>query len=201
MQKKSTRFGLTLSNIPLINLRVEFAEHLRLVRSPAFLAAFSDLGAPVQPIATPYLVWLGMPGGGLALLLQRAFTGLEAYVVGAARASLSQDILAKSELLKRPFELGGRGAPENYFNRVPAVVDQAYALKHWPQLWATTLIAYREVRNPLFHGFEIDPQSSAGIGGVFEHIADLYEWVDQWCDPDVFAPGLGSVLNPAGDAP
>lgn len=200
MHKRCDAFGVTLHNVPLINLRFEFNTHHDLLAEPGFQALFAP-GAVVQPLRTPYMVWGGMPGAFLTLLLQRAFSGLEAYVVGATHIRLGElgvGVLARARAkLANPFVLGGKGAAENYYDRLPSMASGSYSLKHHsPQLWERTTRLYSQVRNPVFHGHEVEAESVAGVFEIFEHLADLYRWIDSWCDPESVMPGAGQALPP-----
>ncbi len=106
----SPPFGLKFSNIPLINLRMEYE------RARAFLnssEAEECLKPPVKPIRAGLFIWGGMPGDFMTLVLQRAILGIEAYLPGAlmhtsARLGrLSGDLVAK---LKNPFSFGAKSA-------------------------------------------------------------------------------------------
>ncbi|SRR6266496_264859 len=196
----SADFDITFSNVPLLNLRFEFNAHHDLLADPRFRALF-DPGAIIQPLQTPFMLWAGMPGGFLTLLLQRAFSGIEAYVVGAANISLSsldsESFGKESAKLANPFVLGGRSVVENYYNRVPALASSSYSLEvHSADLWNSTTRLYADVRNPVFHGYEVDAECVGGVFKVFEHLADLYRWIDSWCDPESVMPGAGQTLRP-----
>ncbi len=200
MPKRSVDFNISFSNVPLLNLRFEFNAHHDLLADVRFRSLF-DPGAIIQPLRTPFMVWGGMPGAFLTLLLQRAFSGIEAYVVGAAHISasgLDSDSLRKvSAKLADPFSLDGRGVVENYFHLVPSLVDSSFSLKHHSaDLWRRTKRLYADVRNPLFHGYEVVAECVGGVFNVFDHLADQYRWIDSWCDPESVMPGAGKTLPP-----
>ena len=200
MHRRSADFAITFSNVPLLNLRFEFNTHHDLLADPAFRALFGP-SAIVQPLQTPFLLWTGMPGAFLSLLLQRAFSGIEAYVVGAAHISLSgldpESFKKESARLANPFALGGRGVAENYYNRVPALASSSYSLKlHSADLWHRTTRLYADVRNPVFHGYEVGAECVGGVFNVFEHLADLYRWIDSWCDPESVVHGAAQSFSP-----
>jgi hypothetical protein len=136
MEKRSQSFGIKLQNCPLISLRQEFNANHWLVADPEFRSRFRP-GARPEPIDSPLFIWLGMPSGFLTILLQRAFAGIEAYVVGAAYVQISNkgvsELKAAIEKLKDPFALGGRGVPDNYYNRVPALGVHPHSLCRGPK--------------------------------------------------------------------
>ncbi len=101
------------------------------------------------------------------------------------------------DTLMNPFELGGKSVPDNYYSRVPALASEDYALQRTsPGLWEDARIAYREVRNPIFHGYQVDDDYAASVLGVFDFIAGLYRWIDGWCNPDRIMPGAAAALAP-----
>ena len=200
MEKRSKRFGIKLDNTPIFAVRREFNAYHWLIAKPDFREATEHSSTRRAPIETPMFVWLSSPSSFWTLLLQRAFSGVEAYVVGAAywgagrSRGLSEKLLTH---LRNPFSLGGRSVTENYYNRVPALVSQNHALKHSDlPLWEDVNIAYREVRNPIFHGYDVDEHYGSMVLGVFDHVADLYRWIDSWCDPDEMIPGAAAALAP-----
>jgi hypothetical protein len=200
MHSKSKRFGLELSNTPLINLRMEFNEHHELLSDPTFRAQFAP-GEIIRPVQTPYMIWAGMPAAFLTLITQRAFTGIEASVIGATNIALGgrsvTALQAAHEKLANPFLLGGRGVVENYYHLAPSLASPDYSLKrHNSKLWERTKHLYKEIRNPLFHGYEIVADHIDGVFDVFEHLGDMYRWIDSWCDPNALMPWFRGSLAP-----
>ena len=185
MKRNSSTFGVETHNIPYINLRYEFQTHLELLRKPSFRELFT--GRSQEPIRTPYLIWLTMPESLLTLMLQRAITGLESWVVGAVfyelglRGRLDKGVI---KLVHNPGSLPGRSMARKYYNSLPALVDESFSLeKSDPKLWERTVIFYREVRNPIMHGREVNARSVDGVLTCFEHMMALYKWNDLWHDP------------------
>ena len=180
MRKTGPKYGLTLSNIPIINLRWEFDAHRRLMADPTFRQQFR---VTLEPIQTPYLIWLGMPGALLTLLVVRAVLGIESYIPfavieeAAARGRLNQEFGNK---VRHPFSLSRRTA-DAYYNRLPSLLDEGFALSgRDPDLWNWMDGFYREVRNPLLHGHELDSKEVDQVALVFEQLAATYSWVDGW---------------------
>lgn len=177
---------INLSNIPIWNLRIEFNHHLELLRDQEFRRSVK--ARPNQPIRTNYLWWFGMESDFLTLISQRAILGLEAYVPFATVIQAGRLGKLNKELFRQtqdPFGLGGRGTAENYFNRLPALADRAFALScRDPELWEETRLFYKDIRNPLFHGSQISRDDGAEATlGLHEFVARLYAWIDVWSPP------------------
>jgi hypothetical protein len=62
-------------------------------------------------------------------------------------------------LLNDPAKIPGpRGMAEMFYNNMPAKIDEAVQLKlAEPELWSLVKRFYKEVRNPLFHGYQLRP--------------------------------------------
>ena len=183
----STLFGLRLQNIPLINLRLEFNHHFKLLSNPTFREKFSS---SVVPIQTKYLIWNGMPDAFLTLIAQRAILGVESYLPSAVshqaakKGLLNQDLAKK---IKNPFSLRGNGTVNNYYHHLPSLVNPSWSLKVAdPPLWEITVRFYKELRNPLFHGNQIDDSGANGTLLLFQFVDKLYKWIDSWCPMQEF---------------
>lgn len=192
-------FGLELSNIPLINLRNEFNIFYIELCNKDFRSQFSGL---VKPIESRYLTWYGMPSDFLTLVLQRGILGVESYLSASVLAEAAlRGILRKenASIFKNPFRLGGRSTADNYYNRLPAVVDRKISLKICnPGLWKTTIRFYSEIRNPLFHGNEIDRNNVEGVLCAYQFLADIYDWIDSWHPPENLIKGGNALSNIRG---
>ncbi len=185
-------FGLKFSNIPTINLRMEFNSTYTYVFSEAAAAA---LKPPIQAVETPMLIWLGMPDDLMTLLLQRAILGVEAYLPAALKYASAQLGVISKELFAKlddPFSLGGRTAVSNIYHRMPSAVHTELSLQYLDQeLFEKTIRFYKLVRNPLFHGQQLHDTGIEALRLAFEHIARLYEWIDYWHNPELHIQGGG----------
>ena len=190
-------FGLKFSNIPTMNLRFEFND--------AYAFVFSEEGEialkpPIQPIRTKMFIWGGMPEDMFTLLLQRSILGVEAYLPAALKFAAAQLGKVSTELFAKlddPFSLGAKQAATNIYHRMPSTVLDELSLKHLDQpLYEATIGFYRTVRNPLFHGCQLqhDPDVSA-LRAAFDHIARLYEWIDYWHKPELVMQGFSRVAG------
>lgn len=193
---RSSAFDMQLSNTPLLNLRMEFNASLSMVRTPGFADAFCP---PMRAVSTRWMTWYGMPGPFLSLLVQRATLGLESYVpamvfmLAGQRGMLSKEIL---DAIRTPARLGG-GTAEACFNKLPGLISDAFPLRIVnPALWERTRVFYREVRNPLFHGYEISGENGPrAVTNAIEHLALLYGWIDSWSDIEQVWPGASALAQ------
>jgi hypothetical protein len=188
-------YGLKFSNIPLINLRMEF--------NRCFLFVFDGLekalSSRIAPIETPLMVWLGMPQDLMTLLIQRAVLGIEAYIPGAVfyetgiRGKLTSELAAK---LKNPFAFGARNSVGNFYHHLPAQADPSFSLRVVDkQLYDRTVRFYNQIRNPLFHGKQLTECTVGPVRNTFDHLAQLYEWIDSWHPPERLIKGGAAFEN------
>ena len=189
-------FGLNFSNIPTMNLREEFNQTYTFVFSEK---AEQALKPPIEAIETPMFIWFGMPDDMFTLLLQRAILGVEAYLPFALKFKAAQIGCATEELfakLNNPFSFGDRKAVANIYHLMPAAVHSDLSLKRADTaLYERTKKFYSQVRNPLFHGCELQNTDVSTMRRVFDHVAKLYEWMDSWYDPELAVKGFGHVAG------
>lgn len=189
-------FGLNFSNIPTMNLREEFNQTYTFVFSEEAIRA---LKPPIEAIETPLFTWFGMPDEMFTLLLQRAILGVEAYLPFALKFKAAQIGTATEELfakLDNPFSFGDRRAVTNIYHLMPAEIHSDLSLQHVDKaLYERTQRFYSQVRNPLFHGCELQNTDVGAMRRVFDHVAKVYEWVDGWYDPELVMKGFGHVTG------
>jgi hypothetical protein len=183
MKKRSETFGLTLSNIPHINLRNEFARYYNALKDDDFIAQFEGAG---RLIRTPYMIWSGMPDDLITIILQRAILGVESYLRTSVFIEVYERGLFENQninLIKNPFGLRGKGTVDNFYHRLPSLIDKKYSLKLYNnELFLKTVIFYKEVRNPIFHGHNLSQRDIRGLKSVFDYLAEIYAWIDSWHD-------------------
>jgi hypothetical protein len=66
------------------------------------------------------------------------------------------------------------------------------------QLFGKTEELYKNIRNPIFHGKEISKVNETFIIGVvsfFDHISQLYDWIDEWHSLDAIWKSIGAPLR------
>lgn len=188
-------FGFELTNIPLLNLRMEFNAVFRFVHSTELE---KSLGPVIKPIRSPMMIWHGMPEDFLTLIVQRAILGMEAYLVGAVyvqaglRGKLTKELAQK---LQNPFRIKrGARAVESFYDLLPSALDRKISLRVFhPGLWKRTGRFYAEIRNPLFHGKQISDVNPVPVRKAFDFLARLYEWIDDWHSPEDIMKGASSL--------
>jgi hypothetical protein len=185
MQQQSKTFDISLNNIPHINLRNEFVRYYSALNDEDFISQFKG---EIQPIKTPYMTWYGMPDDLLTLIVQKVTVGLESYLPGAVFMELGKQGRLKENVLyvRDPFKLKGRGTVENYYHLLPSLINDNVSLKNSDlKLYNETKAFYKEIRNPIFHGSELQDQNIIGIKNIFEYLANVYKWIDSWCEYDI----------------
>ncbi len=162
-------------------------------------AAAAALKPPIKAVEAPMFVWYGMPDDMMTLLLQRAILGVEAYLPAALMYVSSQLGIASKELFAKfhdPFSLGGRTVAANIYHRMPAAVHPELSLQYLDQeLFDRNLQFYKSVRNPLFHGKQLNDTKIDDLRLAFDHIARIYEWIDSWHDPELHIKGGSSFAG------
>lgn len=187
-------FALKFKNIPLINLRMEFNNTYVFLHSAE---AEECLKSPINPIRTSLMIWGGMPEDFMTLSLQRAILGIEAYLPGALMhtstilGNVSKELFTK---LGNPFSFGSKSAVATIYHRMPSAVHPELSLKHLDQeLYDRNVVFYSAIRNPIFHGQQMDQPNISSIRQAFLHIARLYGWIDYWYNPKKLIKG-GSIF-------
>jgi len=195
MNKEERIFDIELSKIPLINLRNEFNITYQHLCSHKF---YRQIIVYKEPIDISILIWLSRPESLLTLMLQRAIVGLELYVCGAVYIEGGGRGLLNHENIKcihNPFLLKGRSSADNFYNRLPGMIDSRIEMKILnKKLWKNTLKFYSEIRNPIFHGYEFAKSDLLKTYKCFVLLAEIYEWIDIWHSLENLIPG-GSVLS------
>ena len=138
-----------------------------------------------EPVELPGLTWRGLPHDALTYMLQRAILSVEACVAVAAYEEVHTRDLDTPERLayiEDPNSAPGkRGMAESFYNNLPALVDPGFALQSVDEaLWERTKAFYKEVRNPLFHGYQISHPSLDAVIPLFGLLEAVYEWMDSW---------------------
>ena len=179
MEPEPKLFGLAVENIPIVNIQEEFETHKALLADDEFRKKLLNMRDPVE---TPFLIWKGLPKNLLTYFLQRATLGVEACVSAAAKWEATARGLLTDELAQKmedPFRLHGQGTADVFYNRLPGVLDQEYALERCdPRLWATTQQFYREIRNPLFHGYQLCRPEAEQVSEAVALLDSIQAWID-----------------------
>jgi len=181
---RTSFFGLTLGGMPLINIRLDFNSLLALFRNEGFRKQFRGYKGRKIPVKTHYFTWHGRPNTLLSYLLRDAIVGLESAVSGAVfvealhRGTMTDDLL---EATKNPFSLKKRGTAGVVYNGLPELIDPAFTLEAMqPDLWEKIQRFYREVRNPLFHAYEIEKHDPEPVWKSLELLWEVFQWLNSW---------------------
>jgi hypothetical protein len=199
-QKKGRYLGIGLNNIPYINLRLEFNALLALFREKRFRDQFLGHRGKQVPIKTHFFTWHGRPEVLLTYLLRDAIVSIECAVGGGVYAeALERSIMTKELLaaIKNPFKLVNGGTADCVFNGLPAQIDPKLSLAAMSApLWEETKRFYREIRNPIFHNYEISEPNPDPILQALEFIWKLFEWLNSWNPVDRMVSGPIRMTEP-----
>lgn len=175
--------SLRISNLPLLNQRMEYAYYKRLLSDPAFRKQFENKST--DDFNCGKFVWAGVEEGA-SVLIQRLVLGLEATIpVAVYLELLCQDRLTRetAEKLRDPFTLKGKGTADCYYNSAPALIEGRFALRIAnPELWELVRTFYKDIRNELFHGGYVTDLSADKLDYIFLVFDKVYAWCDSWCN-------------------
>jgi len=183
-----------LENIPIVNIQEEVTTHKALLADDEFRKRLLNIRDPVE---TPYLIWKGLPKNLLTYFLQRAILGVEACVSAAAWEARALDLFTDelAQKMEDPFRLRGQGTADVFYNRLPGLLDPEYALERCdPRLWATTKQFYKEIRNPLFHGYQLYRPEAEQVSEALALLDSVQAWIETWCR---WHRGFESKMSPS----
>ncbi|MFN0279054.1 MAG: hypothetical protein ACKVRN_10690 [Pyrinomonadaceae bacterium] len=179
-------------NIPAVNHLEECAEYSRLIRDEEFCAQFKNtkLGVPIKALDFD---WYGQPRELITIILQRAILGTESFVNCIVLQETVQRNLTNEKTRNyflNPFSLRGQGTADNYYNKLPALVDPNYRLADCDSiLWEEVQSFYKTTRNPIFHGNHINSDDPTVLQPHFDLIRRLFLWMDTW-----FVDRVGTIM-------
>ena len=192
MQDGSKFKSIKLSNIPSYNLREQFYNHYHLVKSDEFANEIVNWKTG-RSLETNEFSWHSWPDQFFTLLTQMSLIGLESYVCTAVHFELGAigRLDENIRFIKDPFSIpGDKGTAAKYYKLMPALYSKKITLPQCnPELWEELKTFYRDIRNPLFHGKQLDTSNPDDLILVFELLADVYEWIDSWHNPDQIISG------------
>lgn len=187
--KFSDSYQVKLSEIPLINLRRSFDSYYEYVTSDV---GKSSLDKSLLHFETDFgFSWTRTANSFISSILLSSIHGLESYLCGAVfNKTLNKDA-------NSPWKLGARTSVDNYFHNLPSLLDKSFSLKvSNNSLWAENKKFYNEIRNPLSHGYEIDDHTeSQHIVDLFEHLSELYKWIDSWYDLEMEISKIKGIVG------
>lgn len=172
---KENIFGLSLINIPYLNLRNEFKKNYRFIFSTGL---DEYLKSPHGSIETPYGIWIASSDSLMTFILQKSILGLESYLPIALK--LTANYLGRlTDTLHN--EIDEAYGCKVLFKEVPKLVDPEISMhKCNAKFYDDTVKFYKLVRNPLFHGREIHNADVVSLRASFNHINEIYKWIDSW---------------------
>ena len=183
LKTKEVIFGLTLRNIPTINLRQQYAQDRRFVFDEGFDSTMDAWrrGRMPRPVTVSY----PEPDAFFTVLFRTTIVGIECTLQAAAIEELAfSRRLTKPlhELLLRPGKLASSMA-EAYYNQIPQKVNPGARLRiHDGKLWKQVRQFYAEVRNPLSHGHQLSDVKPVPLRATFNMFDQVYGWIDTWSD-------------------
>jgi hypothetical protein len=175
-------FGLTISNIPTGNLRAQYAHDRRII----FDGGLSDEGLHAWRFAQGEItVTFADPESYFTSLLRTTIVGIEC----AIESSACEELLFSNRLteqlrraVRNPSSLA-RSLPDAYYNRIPQLVNVNAPLKSYSgKLWNTVQQFYRQIRNPIFHGYQLWDVKAESLRNMFGMFDDVFKWLDSWAD-------------------
>ena len=164
MSPEPVIFDLRLSVVPLWNVRIEFNRTLTILNGPDFRAQveqYARAGKP-EPLFAHHILWGGPPEGLLTWFLQRTIIGIEAYLPSAlfiAAVNYRRVTEAIFRAKNDPFDVDAKRTTtaDRLYNKLPGLLHQNYQLNRVNgALWKSVREFYDAVRNPLFHGYQLD---------------------------------------------
>ncbi len=175
-------FGLTVSNVPIINIRQEFTFFQESLSDQRFILKLEQMR---EPIETPYFIWHDLPKNLLTYIVQRSILGVEACVNAAAVYQLTArrrfDLKIAEKLNDPGRHLRGYGMADTLYNKVPSQVSPKLQLSVRDyELWKQVQEFYRKIRNPLFHGYQLDCPPVSGVREAMHMLGCVYGWMDSW---------------------
>lgn len=179
-------FGLTLSSMPIISVRLDFNSLLAIFRNEVFRRQFKGYQGKPIPVKTHYFTWHGRPNTLLTYLLRDAIVSVEGAVSNAVFVEALHRGIMTNELLeatKNPFSLRlrKRGTAACVYNGLPELIDSSFQMEiSNPALWDRVQVFYREVRNPIFHSFEVASDDPDPVWQCLEFIWEVFQWLNSW---------------------
>lgn len=198
--KASPIDSIRLQNIPHLNLREQFYNHYHFVTGDG-LKEQLDNWHDRRVIETPYISWYYWPADFFTYLTQMTTVGLESYTCGAVYDRLGSQGRLKENIkyIRNPYSIpGGRGTAEKYYVQLPRLAANELSLDTArPELWPRVRTFYKKIRNPIFHGMQIASDDRQHLVEIFELIADIYAWIDDWHDLEQVIKGASWVTRMA----
>lgn len=178
MSDKENIFDLKIGNIPVLNLRDEFNKNHKFI-----LSTFAEeyVSNYTESIQTPYGVWTADSDKLMTYILQGSILGLEAFLPYALKIAA---VYSGNLSQKFNTEISKAFDSATLFKKLPSVIHPNLSLMAYDKvLYDHNCIFYKVIRNPLFHGNMLNNPSIEGMRNGFNHINQIYEWIDSWYIP------------------
>ena len=186
-------FGLCIQNIPTMNLRNQYLGDREIVFTDRLA---ETLHAWKFKQTTGVTVTYGRPDEYFTIVLRSTIVGIEWTLQAMAIQELafsSRWTHALQDAIRNPSALS-RSMPDAYFNKIPEQLDPKVALRVCNKaLWKTVHRFYREIRNPLSHGYELRDVTAESLRAVFGMFDEIYAWINSWSDPHLIQRVLSST--------
>jgi hypothetical protein len=164
---------------------------LGLLRNDRFRQQFRE-GDQRITLRLPFGSWQGRRALVLTQILREATVGLESSVSSAVFALALRSGLMDDKILsavKNPNRLGGNVAGSVY-NGLPKLIDSGFTLiRRNAPLWKKTAKFYDQIRNPLFHSYELQSSDPDPVLACLEIIWSVYQWLNGWFPPEYLLEG------------
>jgi hypothetical protein len=187
-------FGLTIRNIPTVNLRGQYAHDRRMILD----GGLNDEGLHAWRFAQREVtVTYADPESYFTTLLRTTIVGIECTIESSAWEELLFSNRLTEQLrhsVRNPSSIA-RSLPEAYYNRIPQLVNVNAPLKSYNgKLWNTVQQFYREIRNPIFHSYQLSDVKAESLRNTFGMFDDIFKWLDSWADPNRVHKILASTM-------
>ncbi|MDP3732761.1 MAG: hypothetical protein Q8R31_07070 [Candidatus Omnitrophota bacterium] len=190
--KDKIRFkGIAFGNIPLFNLIGEVAFYYNAFSDKSFVGQIFQ-ERYTEPIKYKWLFWTKMPGELVAYILQRMFLCFESFLYCACFYYAGTQ--HKMDLLHKRFTLG-KGAVNSIYKRLPEELNIKSLYAYNAKLYDDVGKLYKEIRNPLFHGYTISGYTKEGLREIFELFSLMYKWVSEWIEFGKDNVGIKKIIN------
>lgn len=176
---------LKSSNIPIINLLGRFITRYNDFHRQEIIDYFDSHKHKLLKDKKFY--FFQFPNEFLSFILRDIILYFESYLKynlwSTAHAKKRKDVLA---LVKNP-SMADREVAKAAFHTIPSKVDSAFSLKvHKESLYEYMLRFYKDIRNPLFHGNQLNPGVDIhDFVKVLDVYKELYLWVAHWTCGDL----------------
>jgi hypothetical protein len=179
---KTLIFGLTVQNIPTMNLRFQYAHDREIVFAEGLAERLHAWKFGQGDVTVTY----ADPDSYFTTLLRTTIVGIECTLQNSTVEELLFSNRLTEELrhaIRHPSILS-RSMADAHYNKIPYCVNANAPLKSYDTtLWNTVQQFYREIRNPIFHGFQLTDVKPEPLRCAFRMFDDIFKWIDSWTDP------------------